>query len=147
MPKNRRSMEPRLNIVTLGVSDLKAARRFYKRLGWVASSASQGDIVFFSAGGVVLALYPRKALAKDAGVAGRGSGFRAFTLAHNVRSKEDVGRILNIAAAAGARIVKRAQDAFWGGHGGYFADPDGNLWEVAWNPFLKMARNGTLTLP
>src|SRR5579885_3637377 len=127
-------MESRLNIVTLGVSDTARSRRFYEALGWKASSASQGDIVFFQLGGMVLALYSREALAEDATVAAAGSGFRGVTLAQNVRSKEEVARALKVAEAAGAKILKPAQDVFWGGHSGYFADPDGHLWEVAWNP-------------
>ncbi|MBF0539380.1 MAG: VOC family protein [Nitrospirae bacterium] len=140
-------MEQRLNIVTLGVSDLSVARAFYEALGWVASSASQDDIVFFQAGGVVLALYPRELLAEDAMVEAKGSGFSGFTLAQNVRSKEDVAQILGFVEAAGGKIIKPAQDAFWGGHSGYFSDPDGNLWEIAWNPHLKIKHNGTLELP
>jgi catechol 2,3-dioxygenase-like lactoylglutathione lyase family enzyme len=136
-----------LNIVTLGVSDLKVARDFYESLGWTASSASQGDIVFFRAGGVVLALYPRAKLAEDAKVTAKGSGFRCFTLAYNVRKKEEVAPFLSVAAASGGKILKPAEDVFWGGHHGYFSDPDGNLWEVAWNPFFKLSRNGLLELP
>src|SRR5262249_2212595 len=128
-------LEPRLNFVTLGVSDISKARHFYEQgLGWKPSRASQGDIVFFQLGGIVFALYPRHLLAEDATVDATGSGFRGFTLAHNVRNKEDVAEVLKAAEAAGATMVKPAQDVFWGGHSGYFADPDGNLWEVGWNP-------------
>jgi hypothetical protein len=140
-------MQPRLNIVTLGVYDLVRARTFYEALGWRASSASQGDIVFFEAGGAVMALYPREKLAEDAGVAAEGNGFRGFTLAQNVRSKNEVAEVLTIAKAAGAAIFKPAQDAFWGGHSGYFSDLDGYLWEVAWNPFFTMNQDGVLQLP
>lgn len=140
-------MEPRVSLITLGVDDLARARAFYERMGFVASSVSQGDIVFFRAGGLALALYPRGALAEDATVRVEGSGFRGLTLAHNVRTKEEVGSILAAADAAGGRIVKPAQDVFWGGYSGYFADPDGHLWEVAWNPHLPLAADGSLTLP
>lgn len=141
-------MEQRFNIVTLGVADLAIARAFYEKgLGWKVSAASSGDIVFFSAGGVVLALYPRAALAEDAAVAAEGAGFRGVTLAHNVRNKEDVAAALKKAAAAGAKILKPAQDVFWGGHSGYFADPDGHLWEVAWNPHFKLNKRGEVELP
>ncbi|MEO5359984.1 MAG: VOC family protein [Nitrospirota bacterium] len=140
-------MEQRLSIVTLGVSDLGVMRKFYEALGWVASSASQGDVVFFQAGGVVLALYPRQLLAEDAMVGAEGSGFRGFTLAHNVRCKEDVAQVLADAEAAGGKIIKPAQDVFWGGHCGYFLDTEGNLWEVAWNPHFKIKLDGTLELP
>jgi len=148
MTKNTKvAFEPRLNIITLGVSDLQVARAFYEALGWTASSASQGDIVFFQAGGVVLALYPRGLLAEDATVAAEGTGFRCFTLAQNVRTKQDVALALNSAELAGGKILKPAQDVSWGGHSGYFSDPDGNLWEVAWNPFFKLTGTGTVELP
>lgn len=141
-------VEPRLNIVTLGVTDLARARRFYEGgLGWKASAASQGDIVFFQLGGMVLALYPREMLADDANVPPSGSGFRGVTLAQNVRDKADVDASLRAAEEAGGRIMKSAQDAFWGGYSGYFADPDGHLWEVAWNPYFVLDKLGTVVLP
>ena len=142
------SMGAQLNIVTLGVSDIKKARKFYEKgLGWKASSASQGDIVFFQLGGVVLALYPHDLLADDATVNATGSGFRGITLAQNVREKREVAEVLKIAEAAGGEIVKPAQDVFWGGHSGYFADPDGHLWEVAWNPHFTLNNRGEIELP
>ncbi|MEQ1619592.1 MAG: VOC family protein [Terricaulis sp.] len=140
-------MEPRISIITLGVADLARARVFYESMGFRASSASQGDIVFFQAGALALALYPRAALAEDATMEEAGAGFRGVTIAHNVRTKEKVGAVLAEAQAAGGRVVKPAQDVFWGGHSGYFADPDGHLWEVAWNPFLPLAEDGALKLP
>lgn len=140
-------MDQRLNVITLGVSDTKRAKRFYEQLGWKPSAASQGDITFFQAGGIVLALYPREALAEDAKVKGRGEGFRGFTLAQNVARKEQVAEALETAKAAGGKILKPAQDVFWGGHSGYFADPDGNLWEVAWNPHFTLDKNGLVRLP
>jgi hypothetical protein len=141
-------MEARLSIVTLGVSDLKRARKFYEvGLGWKASSASQDTIVFFQLGGIVLALYPHELLADDATVHAAGSGFRGFTLAHNVREKPEVAEILRVAESAGGKIVKPAQDVFWGGHSGYFADPDGHLWEVAWNPHFRLNQRGEVKLP
>lgn len=140
-------MEGRISIVTLGVTDLAASRAFYEALGFRASSASQGDIVFFQAEALALALYPRATLAEDATVAEEGSGFRGITLAHNVREKGEVATVLAEAQAAGGRIVKPAQDVFWGGHSGYFADPDGHLWEVAWNPHLVPDANGAVRLP
>jgi uncharacterized protein len=141
------AFEPRLNIVTLGVADIEKARRFYEGLGWTASSASQGDIVFFQLGAMVLALYPRGLLAGDAGVEPAGSGFPGITLAYNVRSKKEVAGFLNEAKAAGGKIVKEAQDVFWGGHSGYFADLDGHLWEVAWNPHFELNERGEVVLP
>jgi hypothetical protein len=140
-------MEPRISLITLGVDDLARARAFYESLGFRVSSASQGDIVFFQAGAIVLSLYPRAALAEDAQVAPDGGGFRGLSIAHNVRDKAEVAVILAAAAAAGGRIVKPAQDVFWGGHSGYFADPDGHLWEVAWNPHLLPDAAGAMTLP
>lgn len=146
MPEQK-YMEPRLNIITLGVKDLTSSKSFYTKLGWQPSKASQENILFFQTGGVVLALYPRKLLAEDATVESEGEGFRGFTLAQNVRTKEEVAKILDIAQKAGGKIQKPAQDVFWGGHSGYFTDPDGNLWEVAWNPFFTLNEKGMLELP
>jgi catechol 2,3-dioxygenase-like lactoylglutathione lyase family enzyme len=140
-------MEPRISLITLGVSDLARARAFYEKLGFRASSASQGDVVFFQAGSLGLSLYPRASLAEDAQVSPQGSGFAGLTIAHNVRTKEEVALVLGEAEAAGGRIIKPAQDVFWGGHSGYFADPDGHLWEVAWNPFFPLAEDGAMKLP
>jgi catechol 2,3-dioxygenase-like lactoylglutathione lyase family enzyme len=137
----------RPHVITLGSKDLKRSRKFYEQLGFKASSASQGDIVFFSTGGSVLALYPWASLAKDANVKAKGSGFAGVTLAFNVASKGEVAKALSKAEKAGGRILKSAQDVFWGGHSGYFADPDGHLWEVAWNPFFKFDKSGNLKLP
>ena len=144
-------MGPRINIVTLGVHDLAAARAFYEDgLGWRVSSASNEHIVFMQLGALVLALYPWKALAEDAlqdDSSAVGEGFRGMTLAHNVADKESVSPILALAEKAGGKIVKPAQDVFWGGHSGYFADLDGHLWEVAWNPFVSLSQTGELILP
>ena len=128
-------MEPRLSLVTLGVSDLARARQFYAEgLGLPLQPQSNDDVAFFALHGVWLSLYPRPALAADAGLAPEGSGFRSFTLAHNVRTKAEVDALLAQAERAGAQIVRPAQEVFWGGYSGYFADPDGFLWEVAYNP-------------
>jgi catechol 2,3-dioxygenase-like lactoylglutathione lyase family enzyme len=140
-------MKSRIHIVTLGSQDVKRARKFYEKLGFKASGASQDDIVFLHAGGLTLALYPWKSLAHDAQVDSKGSGFRGVTLAHNVAKKKDVAVVLSQAEAAGAKILKPAQDVFWGGHSGYFADPDGHLWEVAWNPHFSFNKDGSLKLP
>ena len=143
-------MEPRLSLITLGVTDFDRSLHFYRDgLGFPVSSASQGDVAFFKTGGIVLAIYPRDKLAEDAMLtdSGQPSGFSGITLAHNVREKSQVAEVLNQAAAAGARIVKPAQDVFWGGHSGYFADPDGHLWEVAWNPGFPIGPDGALVLP
>ena len=140
-------MEPRLSFVTLGVADVAAARAFYERLGFKASSASQESVAFFDAGGVVLALFGRAALAEDAHVDDNKPGFSGIALAHNVNAPEDVDRVLAEAVAAGARLLKSGQKAFWGGYSGYFADPDGHLWEVAHNPFMPLDAEGRVTLP
>lgn len=142
-------MEPRVTFITLGIQDLARARAFYERLGLVASSASQGDVVFFQlAGGQVLALYPRHLLAEDARLpAGAPGAFGGIALAHNVRAREEVARLLAEAERAGGRILKPATDTSWGGHHGYFADPDGYPWEVAWNPGLPLDAEGRLRLP
>lgn len=141
-------MEARVTLVTLGVKDLERALGFYRDgLGWPLSSAGNEDVAFFRTGGVVLALYRRDLLAEDVGVSAEGTGFSGVTLAHNVAEHEDVDLVLDEAAAAGATLVKAAEDVFWGGRSGYFADPDGYLWEVAWNPGFPFAPDGTLVLP
>lgn len=140
-------MEQRMSIVTLGVADLARSREFYERLGWRGSSASSAEIVFFQAGSIALALYPRAELAKDANVALEGYAFPGFTLAFNARTREGVDEVLVEAQKAGATLLKPAQEAFWGGYSGYFSDPDGFLWEVAWNPFFRIAESGALQLP
>ena len=140
-------MEPRVSLVTLGVANLARSRAFYERLGWRVSSASSDAIVFFQAGGMALALYPRADLAKDARLAAEGSGFGGIALAHNTRTRDEVDRLLAEAAAAGAAILKPAEEASWGGYSGYFADPDGFPWEVAWNPGFLLAEDGSLHLP
>jgi hypothetical protein len=140
-------MEQRLSIITLGVTDLMRSREFYERLGWRRSMKNSDGIVFFQAGGMALALYPREELAKDANASADGSGFRGFTLAYNARSREDVDKLLAEAQNAGATLVKPAKEAFWGGYSGYFSDPDGFLWEVAWNPFFTIQESGALQIP
>lgn len=140
-------MEPRISLITLGVADVARARAFYEALGFVASPASNENVTFFPAGGTVLGLFGWDPLAQDAGVPNAGDGFRGVTVAHNVRTKDEVERVLAAAEAAGGRIVTPAHDVFWGGHNGYFADPDQHLWEVAWNPFFPLADDGAVVLP
>jgi uncharacterized protein len=140
-------MDQRVSIITLGVTDLDRSREFYERLRWRRSMAKAEGIVFFQAGGMALALYPRHELAKDANVAPEGHGFTGITLAYNARTREDVDSVLAEAKAAGATILKPAQDVFWGGYSGYFSDPDGFLWEVAWNPFFPIAEDGAIQIP
>ena len=128
-------MEPRISIITLGVTNLPRAVEFYRDgLGLPLFDEGTESIAFFQNRGTWLALYPREALAADVGVATEGQGFSGVTLAHNVRTQEEVDALLNVAVAAGASLVKPAQATFWGGYSGYFADPEGYLWEIAWNP-------------
>jgi catechol 2,3-dioxygenase-like lactoylglutathione lyase family enzyme len=127
-------MQPRLSLVTLGVEDLARATRFYAEVLELPRLPSPPSVAFFELGRTWLSLYAREALAEDAAVPAAGSGFRGFTLAHNVASEAEVDALLRHVAERGGRIVKPAQRADWGGYSGYFADPDGFLWEVAWNP-------------
>ena len=143
-------MEQRLSLVTLGVADLARSRRFYEEgLGWRASGASTDEVAFFQLGGIALALWGREALAEDARLPdpGPGGGFGGVALAHNVRTREEVDAVLARARAAGGRVLRPGEDASWGGYTGYFADPDGHLWEVAWNPHFALREDGALQLP
>lgn len=142
-------MEPRISLVTLGVTDLERAVRFYRDgLGWPMSSASvEGDVAFFQVGGAVLALWHRHLLAEDARLPAEGSGFRGIALAQNVRGREEVDTVLAEAVAAGAMLLKPGTPADWGGYSGYFADPEGYPWEIAWNPGFSLAADGSVTLP
>ncbi len=118
-------------------------------MGWKPSSAfaDSGKIVFFQVGGAVLALYPRDELAEDAKLAAAGTGLGGVTLAYNVRERDEVDAVLAEAASAGATILKPAEDTFWGGRSGYFADVDGHPWEVCWNPHFPLADDGSVKLP
>jgi catechol 2,3-dioxygenase-like lactoylglutathione lyase family enzyme len=140
-------MEQRISLVTLGVADLQRSRQFYERLGWKRAMRAAEGIVFFQAGGMALALYPRRRLAADAAVSLDSAGFPGMALAYNARSREEVDAVLAEAEAAGATVLKNAREAFWGGYSGYFADPDGFPWEVAWNPGFQIAADGSLRLP
>ncbi len=143
-------MEPRISLITLGVADIARATAFYGRLGWTPAPPSNEHVTFFQAGGMILGLYGRKALADDAGLpldaAPEGNSIRV-SLAYNTRTRDEVDAVLEDASAAGAEIVKPAEEAFWGGYSGYFADPDGHLWEVAWNPHFPIAEDGSIRLP
>ncbi|HET6390550.1 VOC family protein [Hyphomicrobium sp.] len=140
-------MQQRLSLVTLGVKNVARSRAFYEALGFRASSASQDEVAFFDLGGIVLSLFGREALAKDAGVEPRESGFSGVSLAHNVNSQAEVDQVLSEAVSAGGKLIKPGQKAFWGGYSGYFADPDGHLWEIAYNPFMPLDASGRITLP
>jgi len=138
-------MEQRLSLVTLGVSDLARAKRFYEALGWVTNTDPELDVVFFQAGEMVLALWDRANLAEDSGVEDSG-GWGGVTLAHNVRSPEEVDRVIAEAEAAGAAIPRHGAETFWGGYSGVFVDPDGHPWEVAHNPRWTIEEDGSIRI-
>jgi catechol 2,3-dioxygenase-like lactoylglutathione lyase family enzyme len=140
-------MNQHLHIVTLGVKDFEKSKKFYAEvLGWKLSSASNEGIAFFQAGGVVLALFPRDELAKDALVSPEGNSFAGFTLAYNARGESEVDEIIADLKSKGVKIVKEPQKVFWGGYSSYFADPDDYRWEVAYNPFFPFDESGNLKL-
>ncbi|MEZ8098854.1 VOC family protein [Vibrio bivalvicida] len=141
-------MEPRVSIITLGVQDLERSYQFYSKLGFPSSKNPEEGIIFFKTGGVCLALYPLDALAKDVSpdMAIVKEGFSGVTLAHNTRSKQEVDDVLALAVSAGAKLEKPAQDVFWGGYSGYFSDPDGYLWEVAYADFWQFNQDGSLVI-
>lgn len=136
----------RVTLITLGVADLAAAKAFYARLGW-QPHADEGGIVFYQLNGLALALFGRAALAEDQGRPGAPLGTGAMTLAQNFASKAEVDAAYAAALAAGATGLKAPQAVFWGGYSGYWADPDGHVWEVAMNPFWPLSDDGSLTLP
>ena len=143
-------MDPWISLITLGVRDIERSHRFYRGgLSWPESAASteSGDVAFFQTGGVVLALYKRELLAADADLPPQGSGFAGFALAHNVATRELVDAALEAAVEAGGTLLKLGTEVEWGGDTGYFADPDGFLWEVAWNPSLPLREDGSIELP
>lgn len=137
----------RVTLITLGVADLDAARAFYGRLGWREHGESQPGVAFFQLAGQVLALFSRADLAADQGRPGATLGTGAITLAQNFASEAEVDAAFAAALAAGANALKAPEKVFWGGYSGYWADPDGHVWEVAMNPFWPLAEDGTLTLP
>ncbi len=140
-------MKPRITIITLGVADLPRAIRFYRDgLGFPTDATDNAEIAIFITGGVRLALYPKKALAQDISpeVKLSAPGFAGITLGHNVERKEQVAEVLALAEQAGGKIVKPAQDVFWGGYHGYFSDLDGYYWEVAWAPMCTFDPTGAL---
>ncbi|GII22667.1 VOC family protein [Planosporangium mesophilum] len=139
-------MEQRISLVTLGVADLTRSRTFYERLGWRGQEAE--ETVFFQAGGAVVVLWGRAKLAADAGVEDKGTdGFGGMALAHNVRSRSEVDEVLRDAAAAGAEMTRAAGETFYGGYAGCFADPDGHVWEIAYNPGFPLGPDGAITVP
>jgi uncharacterized protein len=139
-----KTMEQRISLVTLGVKDLGASKRFYAEgLGWKPVFENK-EIIFFQTGGMVFALFLRDKLAEDFQVDPATFGRAAVALAYHVRAKDEVDPLINRAAAEGATILKPAREASWGGYSGYFADPDGFAWEVAWNPGWRLAADGSV---
>jgi catechol 2,3-dioxygenase-like lactoylglutathione lyase family enzyme len=141
-------MEARISIITLGVEDLERSYQFYTKLGLPSSKTPEDGIIFFKTGGVCLALYPIQALAEDVNpdFTAAKKGFSGVTLAHNTRSREEVDALLELAVSAGATLEKPAQDVFWGGYSGYFSDPDGYLWEVAYGDCWEFNDDGSLVI-
>jgi predicted lactoylglutathione lyase len=139
-------MEQRLSLVTLGISDLERSRRFYEALGWSTGAEEADDVVFFQAGGMVVALWDRAKLAEDSAVTD-SPGWGGVTFAYCTRSKEEVETVIEEARKAGATIGREPADTFWGGYSGIFIDPDGHPWEVAHNPNWTIEDDGSVTLP
>ncbi len=139
-------MEPRISIVTLGISDYPRAKAFYEALGWVCTLDVE-ETAFFQANGVVLVLWDRGKLAQDSGVADEGARWGGIALAHNVRSREEVHRVIEEARSNGAEITREAQETFYGGYAGVFRDLDGHAWEVAHNPGFGLDAQGNIVLP
>ncbi|MFD0861387.1 VOC family protein [Sungkyunkwania multivorans] len=139
------AMEQRLTIIALGVNDLQVSNTFYEKVfGWKKLDSSNENITFFQLNGILLSLYPRDKLAEDAEVSAEGSGFKGFSLAYNTRSEEEVDDLIDTLEAKGANIVKRPQKVFWGGYSSYIADPNGHLWEIAFNPYLPLDSDGNV---
>jgi predicted lactoylglutathione lyase len=139
-------VEQRVSLVTLGVRDLARARAFYEALGWTTRAEPGDDVVFFQAGGMVVALWARARLAEDSGVDDAG-GWGGVTFAHNVRSPEEVDAVTEEARRAGANVVREPAETFWGGYSAAFTDPDGHPWEVAHNPRWTIREDGSIELP
>ena len=139
-------MEQRVSLISLGVGDLARSKAFYEQLGWRGQEVER--TVFFQAGGMALVLWGRDELAADAGLpAHESAAFSGMALAQNVRSAAEVDAVIHAARAAGATVTREPAETFYGGYAGYFADPDGHLWEIAFNPGFTLADDGTLTLP
>jgi catechol 2,3-dioxygenase-like lactoylglutathione lyase family enzyme len=139
-------MEQRISLITLGVADLARAKAFYEALGWSTSTPPEMEVVFFQAGGMVMALWDREKNAEDSGVQD-GTGYGGVTLAYNVRSPAEVDAVIAEARAAGGTISREPGETFWGGYSGVFVDPDGYPWEIAHNPRWSVADDGSVTLP
>ena len=141
-------MKQKINLITLGVRDLKRSLDFYEKgLGWKKSNQSQETVAFFQLNGIVLSLYNRSLLAEDANVEDKPTGFSSITLAYNAESEIEVDEVINKVRKLGANILKEPQKVFWGGYSAYFTDPDGHLFEVAHNPFFPLNEKGEVELP
>jgi len=138
-------MEQRISLITLGVGDLARARAFYEQLGW--SGQEVEGTVFFQAGGLAVVLWARAKLAADASIEDAGATFGGIALAQNVRSEVEVDEVMDAAVAAGATVTSPPAATFYGGYAGYFTDPDGHAWEIAYNPGFTLLEDGTLVLP
>jgi len=142
------SFEPRITMITLGVADVAASTAFYQKLGFKRSSASNDNVTFFHMNGTVLGLFGRDALAADAGQQpSKPQSFEGMSLCHNLGSRAEVDTAWDFAVECGAEPVKKPHEVFWGGYSGYFADPDGHLWELAHNPFMPLGEDGHMSLP
>jgi hypothetical protein len=139
-------MEQRITAITLGVEDLGRAKAFYEALGWRSDTPPELEVVFFQAGGMVLALWDRRKIAEDSGVE-LGTGYGGVTLAYNGRSPAEVDAVIAEARSAGAAITREPGETFWGGYSGVFVDLDGHPWEVAYNERWALAEDGSVTLP
>jgi uncharacterized protein len=139
-------MDQRLNLITLGVADVARARRFYEALGWQAAGASTEGIVYFDLGTVTLALFARAPQARNAGLVDDGARFSGITLTYHVRRQEEIYQLLGKAKAAGGTVLRNTEKVPWGGYAGWFCDPDGHPWEVAWSPSLRLDTHGHLRL-
>lgn len=140
-------LEPRISVITLGVDDLARAVAFYEAMGLERHPRFTDGVAFYQMGGMILGLWPREELARDAGLEAKHAGFSGVALAYNTRAESDVAAILGQAEKAGGRVLKPAARAFWGGVQGYFEDTEGNLWEVAHNPDFPIDQEGLITLP
>jgi uncharacterized protein len=136
----------RITLITLGVDDLNRSRAFYEALGWIVTQAQEG-VIFFQINGAVLGLFGRSDLAADQGRPDATLGTGAMTLAQNFSTEAEVDVAFDLALKSGAKSLKAPEKVFWGGYSGYFADPDGHVWEVAMNPFWPLGKDGSLTLP
>ncbi len=140
-------MRQKLNLITLGVTDLERSLKFYEGLKWEKSQASNNDLVLFELGGMVMALYPRKLLAEDATVEDQTTGFSGITISYNAKSETEVDEVIKEVRSLGGEIIKPPEKVFWGGYSGYFKDPDGHLFEVAYNPLWGFDDKDNLVLP